>query len=224
MTESRPRDLHQDLAEQLAFLEMSCASYDAGMRIEAKRLAVTVRVLVHDTSVSQSLLWQMGIKQKLRWLFSGGGVHPQNLLSTSSLCVHRMSVSDGRAIFQFAPLDPEDMLAEGRLTTFDTWWESPVIKDQNGETFTRRNLVLALANKDGGAHIDRLQRRIRALAHEGSLGWRLGSAPSEAAPDDPPAQLITLTPLLASVRTIAEEVRLSLLNQTNITGLPQRAS
>lgn len=220
MTDGHRRDLHQDLAEQLAFLDVSCASYDAGMRSEAKRLAVTIRVLVHDTASSQSLLWLLGIKHKLLWLFSGGGVNAGNLLSTSSLCVQRITIANGQGSFQYAPLNPEDMLSEGWLVPFDSWWETPVIKDRGGETFTRRGLVLALANKDGGAHIDRLQGRVRALAHEGSLGWHLGTTPGDATVDAPPAELITVSPLLASVRTIAEEVRQSLLNQGDITGLP----
>ena len=60
----RPRsteELEELLHEQLAFLESSAAAFDAGMDGEAKRLAVALRVLLHDTKNSHSLLgpaWQ----------------------------------------------------------------------------------------------------------------------------------------------------------------------
>jgi hypothetical protein len=43
------------LREQVEFLRASAASYDAGFEGEARRLALTVRVLVHDTRVHHTL-------------------------------------------------------------------------------------------------------------------------------------------------------------------------
>ncbi len=37
---------------------------------------------------------------------------------------------------------------------FDEWWEMQIIKINN-ENFSRKELILSDANKDGGAHIDR---------------------------------------------------------------------
>lgn len=37
---------------------------------------------------------------------------------------------------------------------FDEWWGMQIIKINN-EVFTRKDLILSVANKDGGAHIDR---------------------------------------------------------------------
>lgn len=50
------------LKEQIFFLQASSSSYDRGFMSEAKRLAVVIRVLVHDTPKSQSLLSQMDKK------------------------------------------------------------------------------------------------------------------------------------------------------------------
>jgi hypothetical protein len=46
----------QHLRKQLGFLERSCASYDAGHKDEAIRIATTIRVLIHNTKASTSLL------------------------------------------------------------------------------------------------------------------------------------------------------------------------
>ncbi|MFC1897430.1 hypothetical protein ACFLX8_02540, partial [Chloroflexota bacterium] len=47
------------LKDQIAFMTQSASSYDNGSIGEAKRLALVVRVLTHDTSNSASLLTQL---------------------------------------------------------------------------------------------------------------------------------------------------------------------
>jgi hypothetical protein len=60
-------DLLEHLRDQLGFLDASCTRYDRGMRAEAKRLAIAVRVLAYDTSVSTGLLTRMGLTRLLPW-------------------------------------------------------------------------------------------------------------------------------------------------------------
>jgi hypothetical protein len=55
-------ELAAHLAEQLQFIEASADAFDKGFEGEAKRLAVTLRVLLHDTKSSRSLLGQLGRK------------------------------------------------------------------------------------------------------------------------------------------------------------------
>jgi len=60
-------DLVVHLREQLQFLEASAYSYDAGFEAEAKRLAVGLRILLHDAPKAHSLLSALGIKQSLKF-------------------------------------------------------------------------------------------------------------------------------------------------------------
>ena len=60
------QELRDHLCEQLHFLRASAASYDNGAEGEAKRLATTIRVLVHDTKKSKSLLLQLSMKHLLQ--------------------------------------------------------------------------------------------------------------------------------------------------------------
>lgn len=53
-------ELENHLSKQLQFLQNSSESYDNGFDSEAKRLAVTIRVLLYDTQKSHSLLGQLG--------------------------------------------------------------------------------------------------------------------------------------------------------------------
>jgi hypothetical protein len=76
------------------------------------------------------------------------------------------------------------------------WWERPILTDRRGIPFSRRDLVLAVANKDGGAHIDAdLGERYRGLSRENSLGF--------VQDDERP---IANSVVLASVRQVADEL------------------
>ena len=51
------------------------------------------------------------------------------------------------------------------------WWEEPVIKLHEHGNLTRKQIVLAAANTDGGAHVDKkLTAYYKRLASEGGLG------------------------------------------------------
>ncbi|WP_205064486.1 hypothetical protein [Pantoea coffeiphila] len=49
-------DFRAHLARQLSFLKRSCEAYDAGATDEAIRMATVIRVLIHNTRASTSLL------------------------------------------------------------------------------------------------------------------------------------------------------------------------
>lgn len=38
---------------------------------------------------------------------------------------------------------------------FNTWWNGIVFKDFEGYTISRKDLIITMANRDGGAHVDR---------------------------------------------------------------------
>ncbi len=75
------QDLRNHLCEQLRFLRASAASFDEGVEGEAKRLAATIRLLVHDAkkSKSKSLLHQLNLKHAIR-------MHIQHTRLTLATC------------------------------------------------------------------------------------------------------------------------------------------
>lgn len=54
------------LVRQLRFLERSAAAFDAGYRDEAIRIATTVRLMVHQTQASTSLLTLLGARNTVK--------------------------------------------------------------------------------------------------------------------------------------------------------------
>lgn len=160
-------DLQQHLVEQIQFLKASCDAYDNGFDAEAKRIATVVRVLVHDTASSHSLLGQLSMK--VGYFFdSAPPLQNENLLSQSPL----LMIGTGKDTY-LAPLDSGPTFAH-RGRPFSGWWDDPIFKDHQGRELSRRELILTAANQDGGAHIDpALNEAYAELAKNNSLGWTI---------------------------------------------------
>lgn len=187
-------DLVEQLRYQVDFLARSSEAFDNGYEHEAMRLAVVLRVLLHDTSKSQSLLGQLGEKNKLAFVDTGVPVHQGSFGSSIGLARLYLVTKEYKA-----PLG--DLLPETKANPpqpFGVWWTKPVTKDANGSLFSRKNYVLALANQEGGAHVDpTLEKTWADLTRDNSLGWL------EVVGQD---QVPLGTPAFATVRQIAYEV------------------
>lgn len=196
-------DLDDRLREQCQLLAILGGIFDKGDVVAALPLATTIRVLLHDTSASPSLLSQLGIKSGLRYRDTAQHINPQNLLPNPGLVIIKMQMGSGSS--WVAPLDN---LSPGRThpdSLFETWWTTPITKDANGNAWARREFVLYLANKGGGAHVDPvIPEDLWALEKDNSMGWQ-HSDPivGEGVP-------MINGPILPSVRQIGHELQLSL--------------
>lgn len=145
-------DLFSHLQRQLDFIDRSCDAYDRGYPDEAIRIAQQVRVLIHQTSKSTSLLTQLGATQ-IRLLTT---VPP---ISSRTIFFDGISTCSVRGDHDGNPSEAKvgARLGEGppvrKLFPVDAWWNQPLYV-RNDIRVTRKNLVLTAANKDGGAHID----------------------------------------------------------------------
>ena len=89
-------------------------------------------------------------------------------------------------------------LLPARWLPFDKWWNTNIIKDNKGRFFNRRELILHVADTDGGAHVDPdLDEQYMDLSRNNSLGWVIGEGGNQR-PFPPPT--------MACIRQIAHEV------------------
>lgn len=73
-------------------------------------------------------------------------------------------------------LAPEGESRINPPAAFDQWWRQPLLKDTSGRPITRRSVVLDVANKDGGSHIDPvLPEAFRQLTSGASLPFQVSS-------------------------------------------------
>ena len=173
MATTRPyEELLEKLRSQVRFVERSCEDFDSGHFDEGVRLAVTIRVLVHDTGSSASLLGQLGVKHALRYEDTsmnrevitpdGRRIIVQGHLG---LVVAEFSRPDGGSKARFVP--PLDC-ADGPMRNnppglFDEWWQRPFLTPTQGLELSRRQPVLDVAHKEGGAHVDASTTTYRAF-------------------------------------------------------------
>lgn len=195
-------ELFNHLREQIQFLRSSCNSFDSGFTGEAKRLAVTIRLLVHDKSRSISLLSQL--KSKDIYYFSTAVPYdPKNLLPHMGLIGIKGEVGPEKTKATYFPfLDEGD---NNHWVTFNTWWNNEIILDDRKKKFSRKDLVLTVANKDGGAHVDPdLDEAYRNLSRSNTLGWEFFFGGKKEPMTEPE---------LYSVRQIAHEMLRTLRNK-----------
>lgn len=171
----RPRErLIVMLGEQLELLERSAAAFDEGHDSEALNLVTRIRTLCHDTRSSVSLLGQLGLTEGPTWYLDscipieviefdkGNGVRTTRV-NTMGTGLAGVEIGDGELRW-FAPFDEDDRTLQS--VQFERWWtEAKVLRD-NKRLWTRKQLVLELANKEGGTHIDpRANDRYDRLGH-----------------------------------------------------------
>lgn len=163
-------ELIEHLQEHIGFLAASCISFDNGFLAEAKRMATSIRVLLHDTVSSKSLLGLLGIKEKISFINKAEPFDGNSMVSHLGLVAMQSYNNKASYCALLDNIPPYPDLKP--LKPFDEWWNEIVIKDNSGEKFTRKSLVLDLANKDGGAHVDpKLNSSYANLTRNNSAGW-----------------------------------------------------
>lgn len=148
--EQSQENLEHYLSEQLQFIKLSADSYDAGYDAEAKRLAVSIRVLLHDTDKSYSLLNQLNRKD-IKFYDTSFTFNPNNILTHGGLTA--ISTTPSQPSQYVALLDnlPPNVIQQ---VDFDEWWNKVIFVDNKRQQLTRKQLVIIAANQDGGAHVD----------------------------------------------------------------------
>jgi hypothetical protein len=179
-------ELLAKLRSQVGFLQRSSEAFDAGNEDEGERLALTARLLLHDTRHSHSLLGQLGVKTALGYTDTsiqvenedrdlGGGLHVATVTKHAGL-VGLRATADGP--WTYAPVLRPDVESgrDNPPAAFDQWWRRPFLKDSTGRPITRASVVLDVANKDGGAHVAKaIPEAFQLLTSGAALGFQTGA-------------------------------------------------
>lgn len=129
---------------QLRFLATSCEMFDKGDQEEAIRIATTLRVLLHDTKKSTSLLRSLDATDT-------------RIITTcqTPFAPKGMSVAYDH-VSMITPYGVRAQLETSRVygdQSIQEWLDQPLIHWPPLH-FTRKSIILTVANKDGGAHVD----------------------------------------------------------------------
>jgi len=166
MAQPSKQELLQHLDDHLDFIEKCIKDYKENERL-AKRVATTIRVLVHDTQKSTSLLTLLGSKDidfrttnapkggMAFWKLTRVGMQGDivNLTPYIGIVAKEVTGTPERIELRYLPIY-EQMPEGGRKVKFDNWWSENIYDNKKGYTLSRKQLVLNMVNKDGGAHVD----------------------------------------------------------------------
>jgi hypothetical protein len=178
---------------------MHCHTYDSGQEAVARHIAIVLRVLLHEHRNSRSLFEQLGLRSGY-FKDSAGPFDRDNLAPIHNLVAIRISNRQGRYV-------PNGREAKKSLL-FADWWNGPVVRDSKKREFTRREIVMHVADTDGGAHVDpSLEEAYMDLSRNNSLGWMFNDQDGPAAP-------LQGRPEFACIRQIAAEVLTTLRSKT----------
>lgn len=138
-------------------------------------------------------------KKNIQFFDSGGSINVGNLLTQATLTVMKMEMLETGSRSTYEPRLGEH-LHKTAWVPFGRWWSEPVIIDSNRETWSRKELVLNISNKDGGAHVDPdLPEKLENISKKNAMAWvKTEGGPLDNRPD------------LASIRQIAFEVQQSI--------------
>ncbi|MGB4361820.1 MAG: hypothetical protein WBJ19_15525 [Rhodoferax sp.] len=129
-------------------------------------MSTAVRVLLHQSRTSLSLLQQLGLRSG-RYFSVAPPINPRNLLSECNLVIMQIGPEGAGYLPQL-----DSTLIGKKQRPFPEWWSGPVAKAQNKQTMSRMDIVVAVAGMDGGAHVDPaltpLYERFRSGVF---LGW-----------------------------------------------------
>ncbi|MBN8653714.1 MAG: hypothetical protein J0L67_19955 [Cytophagales bacterium] len=165
------KELVNHLRNQLDEISDFVTIYDSGKKTIAQDIAVKLRVIFHSTNNSKSLIKQLRLDH-VSFVDTGKKYESKNLFNShwGLIAAQTTLGQGGDGSWKYVPMLDKSAI---RLVDFQNWWDSKkVIVDKDKNIFTRRKLVLELADTDGGAHVDEaLKADYHNLTRKNSLGW-----------------------------------------------------
>jgi hypothetical protein len=233
-------ELQSKLKDQLGFIQSSVAAFDAGNESESLRMAIAVRVLLHHRASSHALLKQLGQLHHLELPNTGrplsrsfhrrhedgiGGVFRK--IIGFRLCSACFPPPGSGGSLRFEP--KIDEVTEASTCAFAEWWAGTTVLQPAGESFLdppreelllkRKDVVLGLSNKEGGAHVDpspsfewwyNTRAGVYGSISQDAKGDFIWSVPLSAGALREKSANPVVSPVHATMRTIAEEVLFAL--------------
>jgi hypothetical protein len=172
--EDRKKFLREKLEEQRHLLDKSIREFASGDLAEGVRLAIALRVLVHETGSSKPLLGQL-TRNYLELKILDSKPTQEESVPPGTQQVVAMAVPISVKLTEKGVFLNPDLNVEAYATSIvGRWWTRPSLILPGLGGFSRREIVLGLADKEGGAHVDvNLSPRYRQLLDSKQLqmGW-----------------------------------------------------
>lgn len=200
-------NLTSDLVKAIENLQGIVYAYDQGFAHSSLSISNAIRALIHQTQKSDSLVNQLCVAENREFrLFSMVSTmpirHHTGGMVLFDQCLFRLAVttSGARCIPIFGSMGERNI-------PFEEWWNEAVIRDvssgyDSSIWYTRKELIITHANKEGGAHFDANKSKLEHLGSPNALGWDMLGA----------NEMLHYDQKNATIRQIGYEVLRSLYN------------
>jgi len=198
------QDLLEALRQQFELLKNACTGYDGGNDLEVLNIATRLRVILHGPG---SLVSQLHLAKRLR--FRDTSTH--RLDPERNICVanigFKLTVGVGAKWIPLLDGWPEGHPKPPRQP-FNIWWGEAILPSSSPDGldrtphYARRDLVLAIANQDGGAHVGHRDANYDRLTKDHftyEVAWRTAEGETSFQP-------VRGNPTNVCVRQIGHEV------------------
>ncbi len=167
---AKTREIAQNYLDgNLALMTIAAKLYDEGNQDEAINLAVSTRALFHSIAKAESLISQLQIKNNIFILSTTTQYIPAKPGSYYGLLGEILAEGE-ESKGDLLPMCQVDKEFVNKWHGFDDWWNELVVND-NGFSLSRKEVVLTIANQNGGAHIGAdYDENYAALVRDAS-GW-----------------------------------------------------
>lgn len=141
---------------QISLLKDACVLFDEGKEYQSLTMATIIRLLIHDSRNTKSLFKQLDLK-KLEFI-SAKIVPSEKHKSWGSMYMinrnHEKKILEANSRFKirgyYDSLHPN---SDYHRVTFEQWW-TEIIEVHYPLEHSRKDYILDIADKDGGAHVD----------------------------------------------------------------------
>ena len=171
--EQSPDELEEQFVRQLVLLQKHVSSFEEEPSL-ALDIATKVRVLCHDTRQQNSLLGLLGRIDNIQipsTYWENSTDNPR--APFCGLVYVYLEWSGARFVPKFdRHVNGSRDNFQSEYVNFQDWWNATVLRDYEGRELTRRDVVLEIADTDGGAHVDKkLKESYHFISRQHSLSW-----------------------------------------------------
>ena len=164
-------EMNTEFNEQMQLLESQLRYFDNGERLHYKTISTSIRKFLHDTRMSKSLFTSLDLKERSFFSTLNDETFNKPFAVSEGSRLVSLWFHEGKAKYSAILEAP---IYAGRMCSFEEWWNEEVIDSSKEEyRLSRKDIVLNIADTDGGAHVDTDEESsYRAIKYGEALGVR----------------------------------------------------
>lgn len=165
-------DLRDELHNNILSLELLCKQYDEGNFFLAPLVAVVLRTILFSKGGKNSSLLEKTKYERISFVSSVTEHYYPNSKIVISPYMPLLRIKTKGGIGSYESTNTGQSIVSAMFLPFDIWWHQIVLDDRRGGRYSRRDIVLTIADKFG-AHSDvKIDKRFADLSFHNSLGFK----------------------------------------------------